>query len=120
MKKIVILRCLKSNDVCTGASCLEAFYDRTGKFQEYSMDENLQLVAFFSCNGCEEVRFKNQDGLAEKLKKILDLKPSAVHIGICTKIYNKSTGEKEECNTIKEISKYIQGKGITVIRGTHA
>ena len=47
MKKIVILRCLKSNDVCTGASCLQAFYDRTGKFKVYDIDENLQLAAFF-------------------------------------------------------------------------
>lgn len=47
MKKIVILRCLKSNDVCTGASCLQAFYGRTGNFQGYGIDENLQLAAFF-------------------------------------------------------------------------
>ena len=26
MKKIAILTCLKANDVCTGASCLEAFF----------------------------------------------------------------------------------------------
>ena len=103
MKKIVILRCLKSNDVCTGASCLQAFYDRTGKFKVYDIDENLQLVAFFSCNGCDDVRFQNQKGLEEKLERILALNPSAVHIG----------------DKINEISKYIQAKGVNVIRGTH-
>ena len=107
MKKIVILRCLKSNDVCTGASCLQAFYDRTGKFKVYDIDENLQL------------RFQNQKGLEEKLERILALNPSAVHIGICTQIYNKSTGQKQECDKINEFSKYIQAKGVNVIRGTH-
>lgn len=120
MKKIVILRCLKSNDVCTGASCLQAFYGRTGKFQGYGIDENLQLAAFFSCNGCGDVRFKNQKGLEEKLKRILALKPSSVHIGICTKFYNKSTGQMQECNKINAISKYLESKGINVVRGTHA
>ena len=119
MKKIVILRGLKSNDVCTGASCLQAFYDRTGKFKVYDIDENLQLAAFFSCNGCDDVRFQNQKGLEEKLERILALNPSAVHIGICTQIYNKSTGQKQECDKINEISKYIQAKGVNVIRGTH-
>lgn len=120
MKKIVILRCLKSNDVCIGASCLQAFYGRTGKFQDYDIDEGLQLAAFFSCNGCDDVRFQNQQGLEEKLKSIIALKPSAVHIGICTQIYNKATGEKQECDKINAISKYIQAKGVNVIRGTHA
>lgn len=30
MKNIAILTCLKANDVCTGASCLDAFYNKKG------------------------------------------------------------------------------------------
>ncbi len=32
MKHIAMLTCLNANAVCTGASCLKAFYDRTGSF----------------------------------------------------------------------------------------
>ena len=33
MKHIAMLTCLNANTVCTGASCLKAFYHRTGSFQ---------------------------------------------------------------------------------------
>lgn len=68
MKKIAILRCLKSNDVCTGAACLSSFNNKTGKFSVY--DDELQLVAFMTCNGCGSVDLHNEAGLREKLDMI--------------------------------------------------
>lgn len=32
MKRIVILRCLRSNNVCTGAACMRAFNTKSGAF----------------------------------------------------------------------------------------
>ncbi|MFR5070605.1 MAG: CGGC domain-containing protein [Eubacteriales bacterium] len=52
MKHIAMLTCLNANAVCTGASCLKAFYDRTGSFAIYQT-EALYLDAFMKCNGCE-------------------------------------------------------------------
>lgn len=50
MKRIVILRCLSSNDVCTGAGCMRAFNTKSGAFTRYA-EEPLELEAFWSCNG---------------------------------------------------------------------
>lgn len=35
MKNIAILTCLKANDVCTGASCLDAFYNKRDFYSIY-------------------------------------------------------------------------------------
>ena len=69
MKNIAILTCLKANDVCTGASCLDAFYNKKGFFTQYTNDDT-KLVAFWTCNGCDEVLLNNQEGLLEKLERI--------------------------------------------------
>ena len=51
MKHIAMLTCLNANAVCTGASCLKAFYHRTGSFAIYQT-EALYLDAIMKCNGC--------------------------------------------------------------------
>lgn len=51
MKRIVILRCLRSNNVCTGAACMRAFNTKSGAFARYG-EEPLELEAYWSCNGC--------------------------------------------------------------------
>ena len=53
MKKIIMLNCLRANQVCTGAACLKAFNERTRTFAQYG-EEELFLQAFFRCNGCDE------------------------------------------------------------------
>ena len=82
MKRIVILRCLRSNNVCTGAACLKAFNKKTGAFARYG-EEPLELEAYWSCNGCGDCHFKYQEGIEEKLERIIGLKPDAVHVGVC-------------------------------------
>ena len=42
MKRIVILRCLRSNNVCTGAACMRAFNTKSGAFARYG-EEPLEL-----------------------------------------------------------------------------
>ncbi len=112
-KKIVILTCLKSVDCCTGAACLAAFNNRTGAFQRYQAEE-LELSAFFHCNGCNSV-LEQDNGLLEKLDRILKIHPDAVHLGVCT--LKKETGR---CKTIEQFIKVFQDNGIAVIDGTHS
>ena len=45
MKRIAILRCLHSNDVCTGAACLAAFNAKSKSFEAYK-EEGAELVAY--------------------------------------------------------------------------
>ena len=51
MKKIAILRCLKTSASCAGAGCLRAFYEKDKAFAQYG-DEELRLMAMWTCNGC--------------------------------------------------------------------
>lgn len=117
MKKIAILRCLESNDVCTGASCLDAFYKRNRYFSIY--DEDVQLVAFFSCNGCKQrVILKNQIGMDEKLEHLKSMGTEVVHIGACAWIRTE-TGEHVICPKIVELIKRIEIMEMKVVYGTH-
>lgn len=81
MKHIAMLTCLNANAVCTGASCLKAFYDRTGSFAIYQT-EALYLDAFMKCNGCGNP--PNTDhGMLEKIERLKQLGTQIVHVGIC-------------------------------------
>ena len=84
MKKIVMLTCLKANRVCTGAACLQAFNSKTKTFARYQ--EPLELEAFFRCNGCDAQGIGVWDeGMEEKVERLLSLHPDVVHLGVCTK-----------------------------------
>lgn len=72
MKRIVILRCLRSNNVCTGAACMRAFNTKSGAFARYG-EEPLELEAYWSCNGCGDCRFEHHAGIEEKLERIMAL-----------------------------------------------
>ena len=114
MKRIVILRCLRSNNVCTGAACLKAFNKKTGGYGE----EPLELEAYWSCNGCGDCRFEHQAGIEEKLERIISLKPDAVHVGVCVK-QRTDNGDEVTCKTIAEICERLQAAGLTIVEGTH-
>lgn len=117
MKRIAILRCLKSNDVCTGAACMKALYKKIGAFAMYG-DEPLELEAFWSCNGCDDCQLKNQAGIEEKLARIVSLQVDAVHVGVCTK-HRNDMGEQVTCRKIVEICERLRAAGITIVEGTH-
>ena len=103
MKHIAMLTCLNANAVCTGASCLKAFYDRTGSFAIYQT-EALYLDAFMKCNGCGNP--PNTDhGMLEKIERLKQLGTQIVHVGICAR---KKDGT--ECPTITEICPNIGTK----------
>ena len=117
MKRIVILRCLRSNNVCTGAACLKAFNKKTGAFTRYG-EEALELEAYWSCNGCGDCHFKYQEGIEEKLERIIGLKPDAVHVGACVK-QRTDNGDEVTCKTIEEICERLEAAGLTIVEGTH-
>ncbi len=117
MKRIVILRCLRSNNVCTGAACMRAFNTKSGAFARYG-EEPLELEAYWSCNGCGDCHFKYQEGIEEKLERIIGLKPDAVHVGVCVK-HRTQDGQVVTCKTIEEICERLEAAGLTIVEGTH-
>lgn len=115
MKKIVMLTCLRAETVCTGAGCFSALNGRTHRFREYG-DEELQVSAFMKCSGCGH--FPRQDkGLDEKIERILEIHPDAVHLGICC----CSDGEsKTLCKEVEMITAIFKKAGIPIVWGTHS
>ena len=83
MKKIAILRCLKTSASCAGAGCLRAFYEKDKAFAEYG-DEELRLMAMWTCNGCGDSMLENQEGIRKKIERMKALELDALHISHCT------------------------------------
>jgi predicted metal-binding protein len=116
MKKIVILRCLKSEENCTGAACLKALNNKKAYFSCYA-DEELELVGFCACNGCETIKFDGTEGMNEKLERILSIRPDTVHIGICCQT---RTSDKNKCAYILEMADFFKRHNIKIVWGTHS
>ena len=113
MKKIVMLTCLKANRVCTGAACLQAFNSKTKTFARYQ--EPLELEACFRCNGCDAQGIGVWDeGMEEKVERLLSLQPEAEHLGGCTK---EKSGRR--CPLIQRVADALSEAGAVIVDGTH-
>ena len=113
MKKIAILNCLRANRVCTGAACMQAFNQRTRGFERYQGEE-LELVAFMRCSGCDAPADENA-GMIEKLERLVSIGTEVLHIGKCT----VKRDAQAECPIIQRSAEILESKGIQVVRGTH-
>lgn len=114
MKKIGIITCIRSNDVCTRAGCLNAFHERTDTFSAY--DADTQLAVLMTCNGCTKdnpLKPEEDPGIQEKLGRLQKENINVMHVGACR--LHKGV----ECARMKEICVMIEKSGICVIRGTH-
>jgi len=107
-----MLNCLRANSVCTGAACLQAFNAKTKTFARYG-DEPLELVAFFRCNGCDVPQ--DDAGMEEKIERLLQLRPDAAHMGVCTR--RKADGTR--CPTIQKVADRLAAEGVVLVDGTH-
>lgn len=111
MKKIAMMNCLQSNNVCTGAGCLRAFYERSGGFACYEGEE-LQLVAFLRCSQCGG-KLDQDEGMMEKLERLKAIATEAVHIGVCA----QKGGIP--CPYMADKAKWLEENGIQIIWKTH-
>jgi len=114
MKKIAILTCLDACQVCTGASCLNAWNNRARHFAPYA-GEDVSLEAFFHCNGCGKGP-ESDDGMAEKLDRLQSIGVETVHIGVCA-VKDRETGAL--CPAIEKIQELLHRRDIATTLGTH-
>lgn len=112
MKKIAMLNCLKANEVCTGAACLKAYYEKQKAFKMYQNEEVI-LAAFMRCNGCGQDPEQDK-GMFEKIERLQKEGVEIVHVGVCTK-----NREGKECLTITKIIHMIEANNMHIVRGTH-
>lgn len=118
MKKIAIIRCLRTSNTCSGSGCMKAFNNRDKMFSQYG-EEPIELTAFLNCSGCGAEEMPNSEAsFKKKLDRLVDLGIDVVHMSGCT---NKkdAQGEKRECPIITKAAEYLQEHGITIVRGTH-
>lgn len=111
IKRIAILTCLEATGVCSGAGCFNALNNRSKHFERYK-DQDIKVVAFFHCNSCDADYNDNLE-YQEKIERVVELNPHAVHVGICTRT------KGIECRVITDMINYFESNGISVIRGTH-
>lgn len=117
MKKVAILRCLKTSASCAGAGCLRACYEHDKAFAEYGTEE-IRLMAMWTCNGCGDSKLENQEGIRKKIERMKLLELDAIHLSNCTRKKNEQ-GEKKLCPVIKEIAIELEESGIKIVEGTH-
>lgn len=118
MKKIAILTCLRACSVCTGAGCLDACQARSDAFARYA-GEDLQLAAFFHCNGCDAppADIHGADpGMEEKLDRLVRIGVEVVHLGVCTR---SCAPPHPRCPVIERICRTLDQRGISIVDGTH-
>ncbi|NCC74086.1 MAG: CGGC domain-containing protein [Sphingobacteriia bacterium] len=107
MKKIMIFICGEISKKCSANGCFRTFNDRVDAFGEYAEDEDLQLVAFNTCPGCNEGPVEN---LKSKIEKIRKSGADTVHISTCI---------RGRCDNYEEFAKILGDAGFNVIGYTH-
>lgn len=78
MKKIAVYVCGDVAERCTANGCYKAYNNRADAFSIY--DEDIQMVAFNSCNGCEKEPVESLD---LKIEKFLKAEVETVHLSTC-------------------------------------
>ncbi|MCI5648832.1 MAG: CGGC domain-containing protein [Fusicatenibacter sp.] len=114
-EKIGILTCLNSNDVCTRAGCLSAFWEKTDFFCGYPKDT--ELAVLMTCGGCKEMQPKEPEedpGMQEKLERLQKEQVTTIHVGVC-----RMKKDGTECERMIKICRIIENGGIRIVRGTH-
>ncbi len=101
------MTCLDACQVCTGASCLNAWNSKSRPFAPYA-GEDASPEAFFHCNGCGKDP-ETDKGMLEKLDRLQNTGVDAVHIGICAV---KDRGTETLCPVMEKIRDMLHSRGI--------
>ena len=83
IEKIGIITCSNAaNDLdCCAAPCLHDFYNRAGKFKDYSKDSSLQLAGIISCPGCPTLAYPEK--IMRKVHALAKYELTAIHFTFC-------------------------------------
>lgn len=113
MKRVAILRCLKSSASCAASMCVEAW-----KNSKTYGEETVEVTCVWTCNGCGEYMLPDPDGskLRKKIDRMKILKLDALHLPHCT-VKENGEGEKILCSNISAIAEELSKEGIVIIQG---
>ncbi|MDO4179413.1 MAG: CGGC domain-containing protein [Phascolarctobacterium sp.] len=117
MKKVAVLRCLKTSASCAATGCFKAFNNKANAFERYQ-GEDVQMIAMWTCNGCGDSMLENQEGIQKKIERMKLAELDVLHLSACTSKKNEA-GEKVKCPTIAKIAAELAAAGIEIVDGTH-
>ena len=93
MKKIAVLRCLRTSNNCTGSGCLKAFNNKP-TLLPFMRQRKQNWPLFLNCSGCGDVQMpNNEEGLRKKLDRLVTIGVEAVHLSGCNQKEGR-TGRK--------------------------
>lgn len=115
MKRIAVLRCLKSSSHCSGAGCLKILFNKEKVYSKYK-EEDIQLAAFWTCNGCGDISLGDEEGLRRKIASMERFSVDVVHMSHC--VFKKKTdGSEEICTQVSAIVSELEKIGVRVEKG---
>lgn len=115
-KYVVIIQCEIAQRRCSGFACTNAFYDKTGKFEEY--DDSVNYISF-TCGGCcgKGVSSKLEHLCGKMIsKKGIKREEIKVHLSTCMVSDNH---HYDRCPHIDYIKNIINKRGfIDIVEGS--
>ncbi len=83
-----------------------------------NLSVGIRLVCFvlsdtIHINGCDAPQ--DDAGMEEKIERLLQLRPDAAHMGVCTQ--RKADGTR--CPTIQKVADRLAAEGVVLVDGTH-
>jgi predicted metal-binding protein len=75
--KIGIIRCDSHSANCAGFNCFPAVRNKTGQFEQY---DDVELVGFDSCGGCDRGK---SDKIVAKASRLKEKGAEVIHLGNC-------------------------------------
>ena len=115
MKRIAVLRCLKSSSHCSGAGFLKILFNKEKVYSKYK-EEDIQLAAFWTCNGCGDISLGDEEGLRRKIASMERFSVDVVHLSHC--VFKKKTdGSEGICPQVSAIVSELEKIGVRVEKG---
>ena len=105
VEKIGIIRCDSLSEKCAGWNCFPALKNKTGSLENY---DEVELVGFDTCGGCDRGK---SEKIVSKAKRLKEKGAEVIHLSNC--VIGSCPFEEQHIQAIKEKTE------IDVIRGTH-
>ena len=77
VKKIGIIRCDSHSENCAGFNCFPALRNKTGQFENY---DEVELVGFDTCGGCDRGK---SEKIVSKAQRLKEKGAEVIHLGNC-------------------------------------
>jgi predicted metal-binding protein len=77
VKKIGIIRCDSYSENCAGFNCFPALRNKTGQFKNY---DEVELVGFDTCSGCDRGK---SEKIVSKAQRLKEKGAEVIHLGNC-------------------------------------